>query len=275
MWSGIGRLSVMTAVALGVSMLLWWLVIGHPSRPVATPSEAPMSPRTAASAYQPIPIQTDVYAVPPGSVYRIPGVIGPATPSLVSQPEPTHPSHYAGGGSSRLAILVTDVQSNWLRLAHGLKSFGVPFTVTTDPYEALRHRVIMVYPVLSGRVLPPTALKAVVAHPRKGGTLIASTIMVRAWRRYSDSRKFAMAAATTNYGWPLMHHCSKNLLIPPSRFFHSATTRSACFRLPPGHIAKQKSRRWLGMRTAARPLLDDPTKSVMPMPSAWISAIFC
>ncbi|MDH4088026.1 MAG: hypothetical protein OEV71_15510 [Nitrospira sp.] len=166
----------MTAAALGVSMLLWWLVIGHPNRPVATPSEAPMSPRTTASAYQPIPIQTDVYAVPPGYVYRIPGVIGPATPSLVSQPEPTLPSHYAGGGSSRLAILVTDVQSNWLGLAHGLKSFGVPFTVTTDPYEALRHRVIMVYPVLSGRVLPPTALKAVVAHPRKGGTLIASNI---------------------------------------------------------------------------------------------------
>ncbi len=135
-----------------------------------------MSPRTAASAYQPIPNQTDVYAVPPGSVYRIPGVIGPATPSLVSQPEPTLPSHYAGGGSSRLAILLTDVQSNWLRLAHGLKSFGVPFTVTTDPYEALRHRVIMVYPVLSGRVLPPIALKAVGAHPRKAARSLSAPL---------------------------------------------------------------------------------------------------
>ncbi len=169
----VGITSMAAVIVVGSGVLLYWLSLRNGTGPVVAPSDAPMM---APATGSPHPLQTDIYAVPPGHVHHIPGVIGPVTDTPLSHPEPTLPSRYASGGPSRLAILLTDVQSNWLGLAHGLKSFGVPFTVTTDPYEALRHRVIMVYPVLSGRVLPPKAFRALVAHPRKGGTLIASDI---------------------------------------------------------------------------------------------------
>lgn len=161
----VGITGMAAVIVVGSGVLLYWLSLRNGTGPVVAPSDAPMM---APATGSPHPLQTDIYAVPPGHVHHIPGVISPVTDSL--------PSRYTSGGPSRLAILLTDVQSNWLGLAHGLKSFGVPFIVTTDPYEALRHRVIMVYPVLSGRVLPLNAFRALVAHPRKGGTLIASHI---------------------------------------------------------------------------------------------------
>jgi hypothetical protein len=76
-----------------------------------------------------------------------------------------------------MAILLTDRRSSWLGLAHGLKSIGVPFLITEDYREAVHHRVVMVYPTISGRVLSPEALRALAAHPRTGGTLIGSEIL--------------------------------------------------------------------------------------------------
>jgi peptidoglycan/xylan/chitin deacetylase (PgdA/CDA1 family) len=73
--------------------------------------------------------------------------------------------------------LLTDPNSGWLGLAHGLKTIGVPFRITTDWQQALRHRVVMVYPVISGKVLPLEALQALAAYPRDGGTLIGFNVL--------------------------------------------------------------------------------------------------
>jgi hypothetical protein len=105
------------------------------------------------------------------------GVEGPRDRSVVQARQPTEWTKYGGGGASRLSILLTDTSSSWLGLAHGLKSAGIPFSITTDYRQALRHKVIMVYPTISGSVLTPEALRALASVPRNGGTLIGSRVL--------------------------------------------------------------------------------------------------
>ncbi|MCP9440976.1 MAG: hypothetical protein NNA20_00135 [Nitrospira sp.] len=102
-----------------------------------------------------------------------PGVTGPSTLSMVQDEGPTPWSRYAEGERHRLAILLTDPQSPWLALAHGLKAKGIPFLITDQPSRALNHHVVLVYPFLSGKVLNREAIQQLAAHPARGGTLIA------------------------------------------------------------------------------------------------------
>ncbi len=111
------------------------------------------------------------------SIILFEGVQGPEGRSIVQARPPTSWTKYGGGGASRLAILLTDTNSSWLGLAHGLKSAGIPFSVTTDYRQALRHKVIMVYPTISGSVLTTEALRAIGRVPRDGGTLIGSLVL--------------------------------------------------------------------------------------------------
>jgi hypothetical protein len=109
-------------------------------------------------------------------VFVFEGLSGPSKLTVVPPPDPEPLSSYTKGSSSRLAILLTDTESSWLGLAHGLKSLGVPISVTTDHRRALEHRAVLVYPMISGRVLEASALKALAAFPRGGGTLIGVNV---------------------------------------------------------------------------------------------------
>lgn len=109
-------------------------------------------------------------------VFRFDGLDGPLGRNLII--EHTSPLvRYSGGAYSRLALLLTDEESNWLSLVHGLKTIGIPLTVTRDPVEALKHRVVMVYPTISGLVLEKKVLQALAMHPRNGGTLIGFQVL--------------------------------------------------------------------------------------------------
>ena len=117
-----------------------------------------------------------MYATPPAvfnplafyNLERVNGkceyVIGPQapdTPPDASPPKTLLSSYtrndYASpiSNRNRLALLVLDQQSHWLGLAHGLKTIGVPFTVTEDLDEALLHRLILVYPYVKETALAP------------------------------------------------------------------------------------------------------------------------
>ena len=118
-----------------------------------------------------------VWYVRGNSVFRFPGLSGPAEASLVRPETPTSPGKFAGGMSSRMAILLTDRNSGWLGLVQGLKTFGVPFTLTEDYREALKHKVVMVYPVISGKSMTAQALSALADFPQQGGTLIGIHVL--------------------------------------------------------------------------------------------------
>lgn len=102
----------------------------------------------------------------------IPGVAGPSTVTWVQDEGPTSWSRYGEGERHRLAILLTDPQSQWLALAHGLKAKGIPFLITDQPAQALRHQVVLVYPLLSGKSLSREAIQQLAVHPARGGTVI-------------------------------------------------------------------------------------------------------
>ncbi len=109
-------------------------------------------------------------------VYIFEGTTGPGEPSLVKDPVLWDFARYAEGSTSRLAVLLTDPESSWLGLAHGLKSMGIPFILTSDPQRALEHRALLVYPTISGKVLERQTLQDLAAYPRQGGTLIGVNV---------------------------------------------------------------------------------------------------
>ena len=115
--------------------------------------------------------------VPEKDFHRFPGVSGPDSPTVMPDHVPTAWRTYEQGSTSRLAILLTDPDSSWLGLAHGLKSIGVPFRITRDVHEALAHKVVLVYPMISGKVLGPEALQALAEYPKTGGTLIGVQVL--------------------------------------------------------------------------------------------------
>lgn len=112
-----------------------------------------------------------------GRIFVFSGLVGPDAATVVLPPQPADWRTYQAGEPSRLAILLTDESSAWIGLAHGLKSLGVPFTITRDANEAVRHRVVLAYPYISGRVLKPEALRVLAAHPQGGGTLVAANVL--------------------------------------------------------------------------------------------------
>lgn len=114
---------------------------------------------------------------PAVTMHRFPGVQGPTNASQILPPVATDWRRYDVGGTNRLAVLLTDTNSAWLGLAHGLRTIGVPFRLTTNTAQALTHRVVLVYPQLSGVVLTAPELRALAAHPRTAGTLIAANVL--------------------------------------------------------------------------------------------------
>ncbi len=109
-------------------------------------------------------------------MFVFPGWVGPTNRTVVPPPQPAAWQQYSGGSHSRLAVLLTDTNSAWLGVTHGLETIGVPYRVTTDWREATQHRVVLVYPQISGELMRREALQAVAAHPQRGGTLLACAV---------------------------------------------------------------------------------------------------
>ncbi len=119
----------------------------------------------------------EVYDARRNEIFIDPGINGPEDKSKLDEKVPTSWRNFSAGTSSRLAILLTDTTASWLGIAHGLKSIGVPFMITTDYKRAVEHKVVLVYPVISGATLSSDALQALAAFPRTGGTLIGTQVL--------------------------------------------------------------------------------------------------
>lgn len=153
---------------VALALLVW--VAKQAFKPAEQPP--PATPTAPAAKKVEVPAPTPAVAL-----HRFPGVVGPTNIAQIPPPVPADWRRYSSGGTNRLAILLTDTDSAWLGLAHGLRSLGVPFLLTTNAAQALRHRVVFVYPQLSGAVLAAPELRALAAHPRTGGTLIAANVL--------------------------------------------------------------------------------------------------
>ncbi|MBI5800993.1 MAG: hypothetical protein HZA92_09765 [Verrucomicrobia bacterium] len=156
------------AGAVALALLVWVGRQAFKSLKTPPPTSLPVSAEKKAEPPAPLP------AV---EMHRFPGVLGPTNISQILPSSPTDWRRYGVGGTNRLAVLLTDPDSAWLGLAHGLRTIGVPFLLTTNTTRALTHRVVFAYPRLSGAVLTAPELRALAAHPRTGGTLIAANVL--------------------------------------------------------------------------------------------------
>jgi len=123
------------------------------------------------------PLITGKHWVRSENIFKFDGVSGPDSVSTVAAAQSTRWQAYEKGASSRLSILLTDEDSAWLGLVHGLKTIGVPFRITTNVDEALKHKVVLVYPVISGKVLTTSQLKQIADYVRTGGNLIGINVL--------------------------------------------------------------------------------------------------
>ncbi|HEV2533562.1 polysaccharide deacetylase family protein [Phenylobacterium sp.] len=105
-------------------------------------------------------------------VYIFKGVSGPVAASKLDAPAGARIEDFEHGSPNRLAVLVTDPSSGWLGLVRTFRAHGIPVTFTRNPAVALTHRVILVYPMISGRALSGDTLRALAAHVRSGGTVL-------------------------------------------------------------------------------------------------------
>ncbi|GLR47368.1 hypothetical protein GCM10007925_10790 [Sphingomonas astaxanthinifaciens DSM 22298] len=106
------------------------------------------------------------------AIFEFENVSGPEEASSLPQPVAMRVSDYDRGGPNRLAVLVTDPESDWMGLVRGFKSHGIPATFTTSPNTALRHQVVIAYPGISGRLVSQAGIRALADHVRTGGTLL-------------------------------------------------------------------------------------------------------
>ncbi|MFM2207497.1 MAG: hypothetical protein RL213_1472 [Bacteroidota bacterium] len=119
----------------------------------------------------------ETFTVRNSDVFAATGLTGPEDRSEFPVRKPSDWHQYESGSSSRLAILLTDPNSSWIGLAQGLKTIGVPFIITDDYRRALSHKVVLVYPMISGKVLSYSQLQALSEFPKSGGTLIGTQVL--------------------------------------------------------------------------------------------------
>ena len=105
-------------------------------------------------------------------IHEFANVSGPQETSSLREPLAMRVYEYERGGPNRLAVLVTDPESDWMGLVRGFRSHGIPATFTAQPERALRHQVIIAYPSISGRLVPQEGIRALADHVRQGGTLL-------------------------------------------------------------------------------------------------------
>jgi hypothetical protein len=139
-------------------------------------SDGPLDSMQASHDGHPV-YPSDHYVIPSDHMFTFANTRGPGGRSVVPTWQKTSWQQYAAGSNTRLAILLTDENSPWLGVAHGLKSFGVPFLITTNYKKALQHNVVLVYPTISGVALPPEGLRALAAFPRNGGVLMGVNVV--------------------------------------------------------------------------------------------------
>ena len=115
--------------------------------------------------------------MPAPDEYRYAGLVGPTTATVVRAVPDTPWQRYHSASPSRIAILLTDPNSDWLGLVHGFKAIGLPFSVTRDAGEAATHDLVLIYPAVSGKLLPSKQIATLEAFVRKGGTLVAFDVV--------------------------------------------------------------------------------------------------
>jgi hypothetical protein len=159
------------------------------------------------------------HAVNKFNIHYFDNLVGPKQPTptktaLFNELRP-HQSleRYAYGKNSRMAVLLTTPNPSWLGLAHALKTFGIPFIITTNVAEALQHKVVFTYPELPGK-LDSSQLDAIRNFPARGGTLIATNVLGGGMSYMFGFDKIIPSKDRHDIHWNTQHPLASDFLDP-------------------------------------------------------------
>src|SRR4051812_11830720 len=69
----------------------------------------------------------------------------------------------------QVAVFQTSADEGMLGLLHALGQMGIPFFVTRDLDQALRHHLVILYPTIDGRTFTPQGIGKLDKHVSTGG----------------------------------------------------------------------------------------------------------
>jgi len=118
------------------------------------------------------------FLLPRDTYHALKGLSGSTgTSALAPQKPETAWQECREGEPSRLAVLLTDPNSAWTGIQHALETMGIPFVITDDAARAVKHRVVLVYPMISGKLLDREKQEALRQHVKDGGCVLATQVL--------------------------------------------------------------------------------------------------
>ena len=84
---------------------------------------------------------------------------------------------YAESFPLQVAVLWTDHTTSPLAAIHALKEMGIPFFITRDLRQALRHRLVLIYPGADSKTFTEAQAQELVRFTESGGTIFAQNIL--------------------------------------------------------------------------------------------------
>jgi len=76
----------------------------------------------------------------------------------------------------QIAVLWTDTARSPLSLVHAFRQMGIPFFITTEVDQALRHRHILIFPDIDATTFSEAQAQQLSVHAENGGTIFAQNV---------------------------------------------------------------------------------------------------
>lgn len=95
----------------------------------------------------------------------------------------------------QVAVLLTKPHAPCLGLIHAFREMGIPFFLTYDFDQALKHRLVVLYPTVVANMLTKEQVKHLTQHVRSGGQVFAQNVLwgglkpLFGFRSYEPSRR--------------------------------------------------------------------------------------
>ena len=97
---------------------------------------------------------------------------------LLADPALTFPESFP----LQVAVFWSKPDEGMLGLVHALREMGIPFFVTRDLDQALRHPLVIMYPSADGRTLSDDQVAKLTRHVANGGSLLSFNVSAGALR---------------------------------------------------------------------------------------------
>jgi hypothetical protein len=102
----------------------------------------------------------------------------PVNPLVHSSKDPT--TEYPESFALQVAVFRSKDDEGMLGLIHALHEMGIPFFVTRDLDQALRHPLVIVYPSADGRTFTGDQVRKLGLHVSSGGSLLSFNVLAGA-----------------------------------------------------------------------------------------------